>query len=140
LIRRLWKVCEADKSQILKNAMSPTDTLRRAQTKAKREAVELHMMQHLQAARLTDGIQREHRFDPARRWRFDFAWPARMVALEVEGGAWSGGRHTRGAGFTADIEKYNRAAVLGWTVIRATSAHVRSGKALSDVQQMLEAV
>jgi very-short-patch-repair endonuclease len=62
----------------------------------------------------------EHRFDPDRKWRFDFAWPAARVALEVEGGVWTGGRHTRGKGFLADVEKYNRAAVLGWRVLRTT--------------------
>jgi len=62
----------------------------------------------------------EYRFDPDRRWRFDYAWPAFMIALEVEGGIWTGGRHTRGTGFLKDIEKYNRAALLGWRVFRCT--------------------
>lgn len=62
----------------------------------------------------------EHRFAPPRRWRFDFADPAAMVAVELEGGTFSGGRHTRGAGFEADAIKYNRAASLGWTVFRLT--------------------
>jgi hypothetical protein len=70
----------------------------------------------------------EHRFHPARKWRFDYAWPDKLVALEVEGGAFTGGRHTRGAGFVADMEKYNRAAVLGWKVLRVTpSALCKTG-------------
>ncbi len=64
--------------------------------------------------------EREWKFDAKRRWRFDYAWFERMVALEVEGGVWTGGRHTRGAGFVKDIEKYNRAAVLGWRLLRVT--------------------
>ncbi len=64
--------------------------------------------------------EREWKFDAKRRWRFDYAWPQQMVALEVEGGVWTGGRHTRGAGFLKDIEKYNRAAVLGWRLLRVT--------------------
>ena len=62
----------------------------------------------------------EYRFHATRRWRFDYAWPAYLVALEVEGGGWSGGRHTRGAGFLGDMAKYNAAAILGWRVLRCT--------------------
>ena len=63
-------------------------------------------------------FKREYRFDPVRRWRFDFAWPKSKVAVEIEGGVWTQGRHTRGAGYLADLEKYNTAAVAGWLVIR----------------------
>jgi very-short-patch-repair endonuclease len=66
----------------------------------------------------------EHRFATGRRWRFDFACPLVRVAIEVEGGTWSGGRHTRGAGFSADCEKYNAAAHEGWTVFRLTGAMI----------------
>lgn len=66
--------------------------------------------------------EREYRFDPVRRWRFDFAWPDVRVALEVEGGVYSHGRHTRGSGFTRDVEKYNMAVMLGWAVLRVTGA------------------
>lgn len=64
----------------------------------------------------------ELRFAPPRKWRFDYAWPAQKVALEVEGGIWTNGRHTRGKGFLEDIAKYNRAAVLGWRLLRCTPA------------------
>ena len=60
----------------------------------------------------------EYRFARPRRWRLDYAWPWHKVALEVEGGAWTGGRHTRGSGFVADIEKYNELAVRGWRLVR----------------------
>ena len=60
----------------------------------------------------------EMRFHPARRWRFDFAWPDHRVAIEIEGGVWTAGRHTRGQGFLSDIEKYNAAAELGWRLLR----------------------
>ncbi len=70
-----------------------------------------------------------------RKWRFDFAWPERMVAAEVEGGTWVQGRHVRPQGFEKDCEKYNAAAVLGWRVVRFTAAMVRDGRA---VRTMLE--
>lgn len=63
---------------------------------------------------------REYRFAPPRKWRFDYAWPDLKIALEVEGGVWTRGRHTRGAGFLKDVEKYNAAASLGWLVLRCT--------------------
>jgi very-short-patch-repair endonuclease len=62
----------------------------------------------------------EHRFTELRKWRFDFAWVEQKVALEVEGGAFSKGRHTRGSGFVKDMEKYSEAAALGWLIIRVT--------------------
>ncbi len=60
----------------------------------------------------------ELQFEPLRRWRFDYSWPEAKIALEVEGGIWSGGRHTRGKGFIGDMAKYNHAARLGWRVLR----------------------
>jgi len=80
---------------------------------------------------------REFKFHPVRRWRFDFAFPEQMVAVEVEGGAWNGGRHTRGSGFTADCEKYNAAALLGWRVFRFTVKQVESGEAIKTLEVAL---
>ncbi len=64
---------------------------------------------------------REYTFAPPRRWRFDFAWPEARVAVEVEGGTWDRGRHTRGAGYAGDCAKYNAAVLGGWRVLRFTS-------------------
>lgn len=62
----------------------------------------------------------EHRFHPKRQWRFDWAFSPddKKVALEVEGGVWTSGRHTRGSGFVKDMSKYNEAACLNWRVLR----------------------
>lgn len=81
---------------------------------------------------------REHRFHPRRKWRFDFAWPDHGLAVEVEGGVYTQGRHTRGRGFTQDAEKYNEAALLGWTVIRVTPEHVTHGQALAWIKRATE--
>ena len=69
----------------------------------------------------------ELRFHPVRKWRFDFAWPEALVALEVDGGVWTQGRHTRGLGVLGDHEKLNAAAVLGWRVIRCTPSTLADG-------------
>ena len=70
-------------------------------------------------------LTREHRFAPPRRWRLDFAHLPTRVAVECEGGVWTGGRHVRGRGFEADAEKYNAAASMGWAVFRLTSGMLR---------------
>lgn len=63
---------------------------------------------------------KEHRFHPKRKWRFDYAIPEYKIALEVEGGVWTGGRHIRAQGFLGDMEKYNTATLMGWRVFRTT--------------------
>lgn len=81
---------------------------------------------------------REYRFHPERKWRFDFAWPEHKVALEIDGGTWGGGRHTRGAGFEEDCHKLNAAAVLGWRVLRATGGMVHDGTAINTLEALLK--
>lgn len=80
----------------------------------------------------------EFRFHPGRCWRLDYAWPDHKLALEVEGGVWTGGRHTRGAGFLRDMEKYNALAVAGWRLLRCTPADVRGLKVLAVVKDAFE--
>jgi len=60
----------------------------------------------------------EFKFHHTRKWRADFAIPSKMILIEIDGGAFSGGRHTRGMGFVNDIEKLNAAALLGYRVLR----------------------
>lgn len=81
---------------------------------------------------------REHRFHPVRRWRFDLAYPSKMVAVEFEGGLFSGGAHVRGKHYESDLEKYNEACLLGWRVIRVSERHVRLGTAYEWVRRALE--
>lgn len=76
---------------------------------------------------------REYRFHPARRWRVDYAWPEHRLAVEIEGGAWVGGRHVRGPGFTKDMEKYNELALAGWSLLRFTPRQLRNGEAVATL-------
>jgi hypothetical protein len=66
----------------------------------------------------------EYRFHPKRKWRFDFAWPLDLVALEVNGGIWTRGAHGRGTGISRDQEKGNEAARLGWLVLSVQPKHL----------------
>jgi very-short-patch-repair endonuclease len=80
---------------------------------------------------------KEYRFHPTRRWRFDFAWPEVKLAVEVEGGIFINGAHTRGAHFQSDCEKYAEALVLGWRVLRVEGEMIREGRALDYIQKLL---
>lgn len=86
------------------------------------------------------GVKSRLRDAGLRDWRFDFAWPASMFAVEVEGGAFTGGRHTRGLGFTEDCRKYHHAMLLGWTVYRCERRLIASGDAARLVERMLGAI
>jgi len=58
------------------------------------------------------------KFHPSRNWRFDFVWSGAKVAVEIEGGIFANGRHTRGSGYEGDCTKYNAALDLGFIVYR----------------------
>lgn len=72
-------------------------------------------------------------------WRFDFAWPDLMLAVEVEGGAWVGGRHTRGKGFIEDLKKYQEAQRMGWTIYRTAGELIKNGEAVKTIRELIEA-
>ena len=69
-------------------------------------------------------LTKEYRFHPHRRWRADYALPAAKVLIELEGGIYSGGRHSRAGGYLADCEKYNAASMLGYVVLRLGTGQV----------------
>lgn len=98
--------------------------------------LEARFAQHLLALKLPVACT-EYQFHPIRKWRFDFAWPEYRLAVEIEGGVLSRGRHVRPQGFTNDCEKYNQATQMGWRVLRFTSADIRSGAAIEMVQNIL---
>lgn len=95
-------------------------------------------------------FEREYRFHPDRKWRFDFAFVfpsfevcrhnpegGDLIAVEIEGGIWVKGAHTRGKHFESDCEKYNAAGRLGWQVYRFTPAMVEDGRAVAFMKEVL---
>lgn len=65
-------------------------------------------------------LTKEHRFHSKRLWRFDRSHLPTKVAIEIHGGVHSGGRHTRGKGFSEDRAKFNTAVAMGWRVFELT--------------------
>jgi very-short-patch-repair endonuclease len=81
----------------------------------------------------------EYRFHDKRRWRFDYAFVPEGVAVEIEGGVYSGGGHTRGKHYQSDCEKYNTATLMGWRVLRYTTVCLRE-RPVQIVEEVQEAL
>jgi len=92
-------------------------------------------------------FEREYPFGVAigRKWRFDFAWPELLVAVEIEGLTkkfiddvpYAIGRHCTFKGFADDCVKYAHANTLGWHVNRFNQALVKDGTAIALTRQLL---
>lgn len=111
----------------------------RAKGKAKAKAPsegEVVMALHLRAENIA--FTTEFKFCSSRKWRSDFHITGTQILVEVEGGTWSGGRHTRGKGYQDDCEKYSWAAANGWIVLRYTTEQVRKGMAIASVKTALK--
>jgi very-short-patch-repair endonuclease len=92
----------------------------------------------LRAAKVWDGFVREHRFDPERRYRFDFAHIPSRLAIEIQGGQWGRGRHNRPEGVENDSRKAALAALRGrWVTIPFTPRQVKNLEALEFVELWL---
>ena len=65
---------------------------------------------------------REYQFHPSRKWRLDFAHVETLTGLEIDGGEFSGGSHSRGVGMANDYAKRNSATEMGWAVFQITGA------------------
>lgn len=97
---------------------------------------ESEMMLHFKAHKIA--YKPEFKFCEHRRWKADFLILGTKILVEVEGGTWSGGRHTRGQGYADDCEKYNWAAANGWIVLRFTTQQVNSGNAIKTILEALK--
>ena len=96
--------------------------------------LEIHMKE------LGLGFIPEFKFHLLRKWRFDYIVQplpnaGELVAVEIEGAVWTLGRHTRGSGYTKDLEKYREAAALGWRVYRFSTQEVLNGTARAFLQK-----
>lgn len=68
-------------------------------------------------------LEKEYKFHPVRKWRFDYAHPKSKIAIEIEGiNPHRMGRHQTLVGYSKDCEKYNQAQFMGWKVYRLTQS------------------
>ena len=82
---------------------------------------------------------REFRFHPTRKWRFDLAWPSARLAVEFDGGIFTGGGHNRGVMFSDNAAKHNAAVMLEWRLLRYTTLDLRQ-RPMQIVEEIEEAL
>lgn len=105
--------------------------------KKKREPSRVDQLMAIQIHEIRGDWDEEFKFCEDRKWRFDFVITGAKIAIEIEGGAFTQGRHTRGVGFINDMEKYNHATLLGWRVLRFTPSQVLDGSAIKFILKVL---
>jgi hypothetical protein len=79
--------------------------------------------------------EREFRFAPPRRWRWDFSWEPDRLAVEVQGARWK--RHGEKRDQSKSFEKLNEAALLGWKVLQVNAEMIADGTALELIRRAL---
>jgi very-short-patch-repair endonuclease len=114
-----------------------TATKRPKKVKGEKVVSEGESTLSLQLKALKIEFEQEFKFHPDRKWKADFHLVDKKILVEVEGGIWSGGRHTRGKGYLGDLEKYNAATMLGYQVIRFSTEQVKSGLAIQQIEKMV---
>lgn len=94
-------------------------------------------LNQLRIARLP-APETEVRFHETRRWRFDYAWPDRKIAVEYQGGIFYGGiGHNGIKGANRDCRKFSAATALGWRLFLINAEMVRDGSAFGFIQDAL---
>ena len=83
-------------------------------------------------------VEHEFKFLPDRRFRFDWAFPDKKIAIEYDGIQGSG--HASINGVLRDSEKLNLANLAGWRVYRVNTKTVHDGTAFTILDQALKGV
>lgn len=101
--------------------------------------LEAQVAEDLRNTMLDQGCVPQHPITPKRKWALDFAWPKYRIALEVNGGTYNRGRHSRGTGQRNDYEKWSEASILGWLLILVDSKDVKKKVHIERIQRAMEA-
>ena len=103
-----------------------------------KSSLEAELAMQIMALGLPEPI-REYQAIKGRKFRFDFAWLERKLLVEVNGGTYTKGAHSTGAGIARDYEKCNLGVLQGWRVLSFDGKAVKSGVAVEVIRQALEA-
>jgi hypothetical protein len=116
--------------------VAPVRKVKRVKFKEANLVLETHMRE------AGFGFLPELKFCEGRDWRADYLINERYdqlltrdVLVEIEGGVWKQGRHTRGSGYVNDLKKYNMASALGFKLFRFTTEEVLNGTAKAFLEK-----
>ena len=117
---------------------SPSEVIAKAQKKAKRNRWQDAYYIQVKQAGLPLPVS-EYSAIPARKFRWDFAWPECLILVEIQGGIWSSSKtgHTSGVGVNRDCQKGNLANLGSFCCLSFTSDMIRSGIALEQTREAL---
>ena len=79
-----------------------------------------------------NGWVQQFQYLPTRKFKADFAWPDKKLALECDGMV-----HRIKERFEADVERHNELLMAGWRVFRVTGKMVRDGRAIELVRKII---
>ena len=82
-------------------------------------------------------LQKEVALIPRRKFRFDFVHTASKTCIEIQGGLYSRGRHTRGKQMEKEYLKWLLAQSLGYTIIPIGTEQVEDGKVLELIAKTI---
>lgn len=118
-------VSEVLREEDMSERRSPYRVLKAAQEQEANDAMAWHLTQLNAPA-----FQREYFFaKPERQWPADFAWPEHRLIVEIDGGLWINGGHSRGRGRLRDMERDNWCVMHEWKVLRFSAEDARNGNA-----------
>jgi hypothetical protein len=84
--------------------------------------------------------QPEYKFHKTRGWRIDFfiEYNGVKLAVEVEGGVFTGGRHTTSTGFIGDMEKYNEFVLYGIWLYRVIPSELNKETTIANILKIIK--
>jgi len=98
----------------------------------------MNVAEELLAIHLTEldiPFKREIKLVEGRRFRWDFV--ISDLAIELQGGVWTAGKHTRGKGYQNDCIKMRLAIMAGYKPVHFVTGEVMDGTAIKWITEYL---
>jgi len=117
-----WKASDLEnlKTNLKPNKVNPVKMPNIEKVSVEKNYIEMVLFVMHRECKIPEYVK-ELKFDTERRWKADWAIPELKTLIEYEGLISKKSRHTTISGYSNDTIKYNKAAILGWKVLRYTA-------------------